>query len=505
MNARPWRRGATDGALPFVLICGVALFALALRGVGVWNRGLWFDELLTANFTAHGPAASLLTVLRFDVHPPLYYLQLSLWALVGRSDLWLMANSILWSAAAVLLLGLTAKREYGPRVGLLAAALAAVSPAALAYADQVRMYAFLSFLLVWVWRAQTLWLRTPTRRAAAAMAVSQLCVIYSHATGLVMLGGPILLAAWSLWTTAPRSRWLNWLAIEAGVMILALPGLGFVFVHHVVHTAMPTASIVLSSWAVLVSGSVLPSSLAAALSLFPLLLLIAATANRTTRAQALALVFAPLILAALFSYVLRPIWLDRIFIPTAPFIALVLARWALAGPAGTLAASALVRRAGLVLVGLLGILWLAGGVASQAVRPKGDGYGAAARTALRETRPDDVVAIRNYMLLWPFMWAAEGDRWGDPLHNYFVVPSQAKADRVISRIAGKRMARNGSPLPFGAGHVVLSDPAGKWPDPPGDLIVLASEWEVVRVPNRTLADLAFFDPVVVERWRRPSP
>ncbi len=56
---------------------------------------MWFDELLSATFVAHDLPRHALTNLRFDIHPPLYYFQLSLWTLGGHSDFWLMLNTVL--------------------------------------------------------------------------------------------------------------------------------------------------------------------------------------------------------------------------------------------------------------------------------------------------------------------------------------------------------------------------------------------------------------------------
>jgi len=90
---------------------------------------------------AYGTA--FVSILRFDLHPPFYYLQLSLWALVSHDDVWLMANSIFWSTAAIGLLIYAASRIYGLPTALYAGILLALSPVALAYADQVRMYDFI--------------------------------------------------------------------------------------------------------------------------------------------------------------------------------------------------------------------------------------------------------------------------------------------------------------------------------------------------------------------------
>ena len=128
LASTPWIVGA--------ILAGAAL----LRCVGVSSHWLWLDELLAANWSVHGPWATLATILRFDLHPPLYYLQLSLWASLSHDDFWLMANAIFWSTAAVALLIYAASRVYGLRAGLASGLLLALAPAALAYSDQVRMY-----------------------------------------------------------------------------------------------------------------------------------------------------------------------------------------------------------------------------------------------------------------------------------------------------------------------------------------------------------------------------
>jgi mannosyltransferase len=73
------------------------VMAALLRFVGLHARWLRHDELLAANWSVHGPWPALVHILRFDLHPPLHYLQLSLWAKLGTSDFWLMTNTVLWS------------------------------------------------------------------------------------------------------------------------------------------------------------------------------------------------------------------------------------------------------------------------------------------------------------------------------------------------------------------------------------------------------------------------
>src|SRR5712664_1702629 len=83
--------------------------------------------------------------------------------------------------------------RWPPDLRRVAGLLLALAPAALAYADQVRMYSFLSFLIIWVWYAQERWLSEKSGRFGVLwIFLSQALVIYSHGAGLVMLSGCVL-------------------------------------------------------------------------------------------------------------------------------------------------------------------------------------------------------------------------------------------------------------------------------------------------------------------------
>src|SRR5260370_40498386 len=199
-------------------ITGIVGTAIVLRCIGVTSQWLWLDELLAANWAVHGPWDTFVNILRFDLHPPLYYLQLSLWALASHDDVWLMANSIFWSTAAIGLLIYAASQVYGLRAALYSGLLLALAPAALAYADQLRMYSFIAFLVIWVWYEQEIWLNgTAGGFGTLWLIVSQISVIYSHSAGLVMLSGCVLYGAARVLAAGRRENMLPWLAIWCAI------------------------------------------------------------------------------------------------------------------------------------------------------------------------------------------------------------------------------------------------------------------------------------------------
>lgn len=133
--------------LMLVIIFGVAL---RLRNA-LYQPALWLDEVFSAKL-AEGPLIDLLlAALRFDTHPPLYYVQLHFWSLLGSGDAWMILNSVLLDLLVILSLAHLVGRIYGARAGLWSAGVYAVLPLAVFFAQNLRMYAMFFLLVVWLW------------------------------------------------------------------------------------------------------------------------------------------------------------------------------------------------------------------------------------------------------------------------------------------------------------------------------------------------------------------
>jgi len=128
------------------------LLGVALR---LWNafsgQSFWLDEAFSAQLAQSSFTDILLAVPRFDTHPPLYYLQLHFWALAGHADSWLLLNSVLLDLMAMASLYIVGRRIWGPQVALWSAAVYAILPLNLFFASNLRMYAQLFLLLIWLW------------------------------------------------------------------------------------------------------------------------------------------------------------------------------------------------------------------------------------------------------------------------------------------------------------------------------------------------------------------
>lgn len=482
----------------------IALLAALLSALGIPHRWLWYDEILSVAWSTNGPWTTLMTVLRFDVHPPLYYLQLSLWMLVDQGDAWLMANAVLWHVVAVVLLGWTAAERFGVRIGLAAALLLALSPAALAYADHVRMYSFVMALIILVWHAQARWLEGRAGRLGWVwMVLSQAAVANSHTGGLLMLSGCVVLGALTVLASGRLALMLRWLAIEVAVLALSLLPLAIGALRGVVHLGAPGFADLQAVWTFLAGGKDTPPVVAAALGIAVLAGLVAGgLRDRRLARDTACLVLVPLLLAAVVSHLHKPVWIERLFVPVIPFLCLSLARAALS-PGTTTA-----RHAGAALLLALVLAWGSAAAFVQVPRPKGDGFRLAAEAVHAQARPGDTVLVESDFFYWCFLWYFAGPSWGDPRQAFIMSPEWDSMMRRLPPVAVRAMGLGNADVvrQVGGVSVAMWDPAAPPPMvPSGDVYLLRLRASPpASVPGRQLRGSSQHVQFVLERWVLPS-
>jgi uncharacterized membrane protein len=168
-----------------------------------WTRShLWLDEALSVDI-ARLPVADIPAALRHDGHPPLYYVLLHGWmAMFGEGDIAVRSLSGVFAVLALPLAWFAGRRVGGQVTAWAFVALLALSPFAIRYGTETRMYSlvmllvFAGYLLV----ASALE-RTSTPRLA----------------GIVLITGALLLSHyWALWLIAASMVVLVWRARRLG-------------------------------------------------------------------------------------------------------------------------------------------------------------------------------------------------------------------------------------------------------------------------------------------------
>lgn len=177
----------------------ILLAALALRLLCLDGQDIWWDE--ARNITVALKALEeIATAGELDIHPPLYFYALHLWtALLGATAFSARLLSVWFGVLAVALAGALAQplfvqRSRGQLAGLLAMLLAAVSPFALAEAQETRMYTMTWALLSAA--ALALWQATGSRSRPVWWA---LFAVLAAATLATHYGAAIVLATWAAW------------------------------------------------------------------------------------------------------------------------------------------------------------------------------------------------------------------------------------------------------------------------------------------------------------------
>ncbi len=239
-TARRAKNNLPAGTFPWGLL-GLILLAFTLQVYALGRWELWFDE--TASYVvAVKSIPDLLAYTRTAIqeHPPGYYLLLHSWMqLVGSSEFSLRYISVLSGVVFVPLMYRFASRLFSPAVGFWAAFVAAISPFAVSYAQEARMYTLiglLSLLSLYVfwnmlheygWSSWWIWM---------GVALAGMLTHYLFALLIVAQNVFVLLR----WPKLSRRRW-HWLILQG---TLGLGVLGWVAVSpNVVRSFLAAADI----------------------------------------------------------------------------------------------------------------------------------------------------------------------------------------------------------------------------------------------------------------------
>jgi len=216
------------------------LLASFLRFYRLDAQSLWNDEGNSARI-AERTLNLILEGAAGDIHPPGYYLLLHYWrALCGQSEFALRSLSVVAGLALVVFTYLLGRHLFGEASGLMAAFLGAISPFAIYYSQEARMYALLAALSA---ASTYLFLRLhpvssiqhsatwdPKPKALVTYILITTVGLYTHyAFPFILLVHNTIFGLWWLAVarrSANRWRWLTpWAGAQAAIVVLYLPWL----------------------------------------------------------------------------------------------------------------------------------------------------------------------------------------------------------------------------------------------------------------------------------------
>jgi mannosyltransferase len=135
------------------LPCGLFLTALLIRLLTISSEALWYDEAFTG-IVARLSLPQMITATANDVHPPLFYIvEWVIVRVIGESVFGLRIASAVFSSLAAVELWRLVKQVSTERAAWIGAGLFMIAPGQLYYAQEARMYAMLTLLVLVAARA----------------------------------------------------------------------------------------------------------------------------------------------------------------------------------------------------------------------------------------------------------------------------------------------------------------------------------------------------------------
>jgi hypothetical protein len=152
-------------------------------------RGLWLDEAISVHQANLGMHDMFENLYYGDRHPPLHHL--SLWLTVrvfGDGELAVRLPSLIAGTMVIPALYALGRELYDRRTGLIAAAFGAASPLLIWYAQEARMYAFVTLFGLLALLTQLRVIREGSMRNWALYILATAALLWSHYFGLLLIG-----------------------------------------------------------------------------------------------------------------------------------------------------------------------------------------------------------------------------------------------------------------------------------------------------------------------------
>ena len=228
------------GPIEFVVVAASVVAGVVLR---FWTRShLWLDEALSVDI-ARLPLGDIPAALRHDGHPPLYYFLLHGWmAIFGEGDTAVRSLSGVFAVLALPLAWLAGRRVGGRVTAWAFVALLSLSPFAIRYGTETRMYSLVMLLVLAGYLLVANALERSSLLRFAGVALVSGALLLSHYWSLWLIAATVVVLAWRArqCTGDARRRTVRVLAAIVVGGLFLVPWLG-VMLDQSAHTGTPWA------------------------------------------------------------------------------------------------------------------------------------------------------------------------------------------------------------------------------------------------------------------------
>jgi uncharacterized membrane protein len=349
--------------------------------------------------------------------------------LLGESDWWIKLNSVLWSGFTLVMIFVVSKDLFNSRFALVAASVFAVSPLAVFYAQEARMYSMLMFFGIGSFYFTRRFIKLQNWLSLVGMILFTEIFLYSHGASFLIFISLSVHAGWVM----VESRFAQWkAALKLGLALLIMitlyvPWLRQATSISVGHTLIPTLKDVIYTLFILLFGIHGDSAWVEwiAVLLITIGIVVCLLRNRESRLVLVAYVITPVVFCLIISYLFRPIWLYRTLAYTEPFwsIAVAVLVFQTAPGLGKKIVNTRRLHAGLVLVTTAILLF-----STLLQQTSFSYYWNFKKVALfinSEAHTGDVVYVPDKRVFWGIGWYLVGPGSVNPLKTNYSLVSQS--------------------------------------------------------------------------------
>ncbi len=191
-----------------------------LRLIALGHKSFWLDEIASVSIAQK----SSVTFWRFLWHDEgnmaLYYVLLRPWLIFGKTEGVVRLLSVIPGVAGIPLMYVVAKRLFGREAGILAAALFALNPCAIASSQEARAYSFVVFAVLLSTYVFVRLTEEPSYALAIAYGMVAGFTCYFHYFGVLI---PAAHAVSLIAVPASRRPWKQYVLAAAIFVVLASP------------------------------------------------------------------------------------------------------------------------------------------------------------------------------------------------------------------------------------------------------------------------------------------
>ncbi len=220
--------------LPIALI----LFGLAFRLAFIHRHGIWLDEALGIR-GAQGSWREFARFMTLDVHPPLYYLILRVLVRISDQPVVWRIFSALCGTAGLIVFYRTIREHLHAGAALFSLFLLTISPFAVFYSQEIRMYGLLFLLSCLCMNTVMRMAKRPEAGPFSVFMIFAGAALYTHYYAGILVAGLLVFYAWDRINdgAGKRRTAAEVLYCGIGLAILFFPWLGM-FQRHLATGAM---------------------------------------------------------------------------------------------------------------------------------------------------------------------------------------------------------------------------------------------------------------------------